>query len=255
MWKLFSKMGATAKAVAAGQAQQKLGLQSPQLPSSLVRIGRFLYVATVGWVGVCYYTGYVNARTTPGSGPTLLIPGTGGPATQSVSRPDPTGNGGSGNSGPGSVAGTAASLAGKAGAYKADYPSLVERTDQGVDFAGAPGNNAVRALQDGVVTKVGIWPGWPGGDGIVYKAKGVQYPIYVMESFKRAVNPSTGKPWQAGDIVRKGQLLGTVVYPGTGIETGYTNSQMTGPLTPYNGANDGTPMPGGLAFRKLLGYN
>lgn len=246
----LSKLTTGISSIAKGKVQQNLGIQSPYLASSLTRLGRFFYVFSGLWIGACYYTGYVNARTAPGSGPTLLVPGMGGKASYPVSRPDPNGTD---STAPGTVGGTVANTV--KGNYKSDYPTLIERTDQGVDFGGAPNNNAVRALQDGVVTRVGIWQGWPGSDGIVYKAKGIPYPIYVMESFKRAVNPNTGKPWAPGDRVTKGQLLGTVVYPGTGIETGYTNAAMTGPLTPYNGRQDGTPMPGGLAFRKLLGYN
>lgn len=72
----LKKILSSVKHVARGQAQRKLGLQSPELPSSLVRLGRFSYLFSVGWIAGAWYSGYVVARTQPGDGPTLILPGT-----------------------------------------------------------------------------------------------------------------------------------------------------------------------------------
>lgn len=77
------------KAVAAGKTQASLGVQSPHLPSAIVRVGRFLYSVSIGWIAVAWYTGFVNARTQPGSGPQLIL---GGKVIGSVDRPDKTPN-------------------------------------------------------------------------------------------------------------------------------------------------------------------
>jgi cell wall-associated NlpC family hydrolase len=95
MW-AFLKRGV--QAVAAGGAQRSLGLQSPHLPSALVRVGRFLYGVTGIWIGVSWYVGYVNERVPTGSGPSLVLPGQ--PVTNTVDRTAPTPaafNGGSGS--------------------------------------------------------------------------------------------------------------------------------------------------------------
>lgn len=72
MW-TFARRGL--KAIAAGNTQASLGLHSGELPSAIVRIGRFLYVTTGLWIGAVWYTGYANARTQPGSGPQIVLPG------------------------------------------------------------------------------------------------------------------------------------------------------------------------------------
>lgn len=77
-------IGRGLKSVALGRAQGG-GLQSSHLPGAIVRLGRFFYVVSGTWIGVCWYTGYVNARTAPGSGPTLKIAG---PVISTVDRPD-----------------------------------------------------------------------------------------------------------------------------------------------------------------------
>lgn len=241
------------KALAAGNAQAKLGTQSPHLPGAVVRIGRFCYTVSAGWIALVWYTGYANMRTQPGSGPTLVLPGK--PIVSTPDRPGkqpppgmtPGGSGGNGgNPGPSTPGGKGAlanikPLPNAAAAY----PGTPGRTDQGVDF-GATG--LVRALGDGVIKSVGLWPGWPGGGGLVYQMPG-RPPVYIMENFSPAQGLKAGMP------IKKGQVLGTADGGSTGIETGYANAAGTGPLTPYSGSPDGTPMPGGLAFRKLLGYS
>ena len=72
MWKLATK---AVKSVAAGHAQADLGLQSAHLPNAIVRVGRFLYSGSLLWIVGVWYTGYVNMRTEPGSGPQLVLPG------------------------------------------------------------------------------------------------------------------------------------------------------------------------------------
>lgn len=117
----------------------------------------------------------------------------------------------------------------------------VGRVDQGLDFSGA---GPVRALGSGKVLRSTIWPGWPGTGGVVYRAGGRNF--YVMEDFAASV--------KTGQAIKGGQIIGRALGGGSGIEAGLANTAGTGPLTPYNGKPDGTPMPGGIAFKKLVGY-
>ena len=259
------------KTVASGKvshrAQQGFGPQSPALPAGIVRVGRFFYVTWGTWIVITWYSAYVNQRTEPGQGPQIVLPGK--PIINPPDRPKHTpgfannvfaaltGNI-SGDSGPlGTIGGAIGSAGDAIGASQAGflpgpqaYPQPISRTDQGVDFTGT---GPVRAVQDGVVTYAGLWHGWPGTDGIVYKT--AAGPVYVMEHFMRATNPATGRPFAVGDKVSKGQVIGTALSGYPWLETGFANPQSTGPSDPYNGRPDGTPMPGGLLFRKLLGYN
>lgn len=86
MWKLLTS---GARAVATGNAQAKLGVQSPHLPGAFVRVGRFLYSSSILWITACWYSGYVNKRTQPGGGPQLII---GGKVIGSPDRPDKSPN-------------------------------------------------------------------------------------------------------------------------------------------------------------------
>src|SRR5262252_56535 len=120
------------------------------------------------------------------------------------------------------------------------YPGPMGRLDQGVDFT-TPG--PVRAVLPGVITHTGLWPGWPGTGGIVYAtAKG---DVYVMEHFQPSV--------KQGAQVAAGQLIGYALPGYPWIETGWANASGTGPLTPYAGHADGTPMPGARSFASFLG--
>lgn len=76
------------KSIATGNAQADMGLHSPELPSGIDRLGRFLYTVSAGGILITLYTAFVNTRTAPGSGPTLVLPGArdGG---YGPSRPDP----------------------------------------------------------------------------------------------------------------------------------------------------------------------
>lgn len=66
-----------------------MGIQSPHLPMAIDRLGRFAYSVIGLWIGVTWYSAYVNTRTEPGGGPKLVLPGMGGPATNSPARDDP----------------------------------------------------------------------------------------------------------------------------------------------------------------------
>jgi cell wall-associated NlpC family hydrolase len=95
------------KAVATGNAQSELGIQSPHLPSAMSRLGRFAYITSAGWIGITWYTAYANVHTQAGSGPTLVLPGVNSKnGSGSPSRSDPAvpsfGSGGVNGSGGGS---------------------------------------------------------------------------------------------------------------------------------------------------------
>lgn len=151
------------------------------------------------------------------------------------------GGGGSSSSSGGAAGSSAGASIG--GIVSKAYGALTPgRRDQGVDYSGT-GN--VGAVADGTVTHVGLWPGWPGTGGIVYKT--AQGYVYVMEHF----TPAAGL--KVGDTVKKGQVIGNAPGGYPYIETGFANSSSSGPLTPYNGSPDGTPMPGSFAFTKAFG--
>lgn len=263
---LFKGMKKGFHAAATGNMQGQMGIQSPHLAGGIVRIGRFLYLFSSGWIVGAWYSGYVNMRTEPGTGPQIVLPGK--PVTGSPDRTDTAPNflaglsdslagQGSGQGGvlggvSSSINGIGATIGAAGGAIggKSFYPGPVGRTDQGVDW-GTPG--PVRAIDSGVVKSVGLWPGWPGMGGMVYTTS--HGNIYIMEAFQAGVNPRTRKPWKPGDTISQGDTLGHNLGGSTGIESGFANQAGTGPLTPYAGRADGTAMPGGLAFRKLLGLN
>ena len=90
----------------------------------------------------------------------------------------------------------------------------------------------------------GLWGGWPGTGGLVYKIAGGN--VYVMEDFAPGVQP--------GQTLAAGQFIGTATGGPEGIETGWANAAGTGPLTPYGGRPDGTATSGGQAFRRFIGY-
>lgn len=134
-----------------------------------------------------------------------------------------------------SIAGLPGSVGGAFGGLK------VGRLDQGLDFSGA---GPVKALGDGTVMRNTIWPGWPGTGGVVYRSGSSVF--YVMEDFKASVKPK--------QRIAGGQVIGSATGGSTGIEAGLANASGTGPLTPYNGKADGTPMPGAIRFKKIAGY-
>lgn len=121
-------------------------------------------------------------------------------------------------------------------AFSALHPG---RVDQGKDYSGA---GPVRAIADGVVKRVGLWPGWPGQGGVVYET--ALGPIFVMEDFVANV--------RVGQRVRAGQIIGHATGGSSGIEAGLADATYSTPLTRYNGRPDGTPTEGGQAFEALL---
>jgi hypothetical protein len=66
MWEFLTKIpalvGAGVKSVAAGKTQANLGIQSPHLPSAIVRVGRFGYGGFGAWIAFSWYTAFVNQR-------------------------------------------------------------------------------------------------------------------------------------------------------------------------------------------------
>lgn len=95
MFELFSKAGGFLKTglrnVAAGKAQANLGLQSPHLPSAMVRVGRFGYATFGGWIVFSWYTSYVNQRVPMSSSwaTQFMLPGNiAKPVISSPDRPD-----------------------------------------------------------------------------------------------------------------------------------------------------------------------
>lgn len=87
---MFGALKTGVQTIATGKVGASLGATSPYLPGAVTRIGRFLYISSAGWIVVCWYTGYVNERTQAGSGPTLIIPGSGKKKIGSPDRPNPT---------------------------------------------------------------------------------------------------------------------------------------------------------------------
>jgi hypothetical protein len=62
MPEIFAKLVTGLKGIARGKAQENLGLQSPHLPSAMVRIARFSYSSFGLWILVSWYTAYANER-------------------------------------------------------------------------------------------------------------------------------------------------------------------------------------------------
>lgn len=121
------------------------------------------------------------------------------------------------------------------------------RTDQGVDYVpDVP--EPVRAIGNGVVLFSSSTTRWPGGAFISYqltdgpKAGNV---IYVAEHLTGLAPP--------GASVKAGATIATAWpgYPWT--EWGWAACSGDLPVVQYDGAPDGTPMAGGLAFAKFMG--
>ena len=124
------------------------------------------------------------------------------------------------------------------------------RTDQGVDYKPAV-PTPVRAIGAGVVvysSSTDCPPsGWPGCHVIGYKltrgpkAGGI---VFVAEHLTGLL--------PAGTQVRPGQRIATALPGSPWTEWGWANCRGSGPAAHYNGAADGTPMPGGLAFARFM---
>lgn len=83
-------IGKGVKDIAAGKGKSNLGIQSPQLPSAIVRVGRFAYITTSAWVMFSWYTGYINQRVemTESWATKFIPPGATKPVISTPDRPD-----------------------------------------------------------------------------------------------------------------------------------------------------------------------
>jgi hypothetical protein len=124
------------------------------------------------------------------------------------------------------------------------------RTDQGVDYQPAV-PEPVRAIGAGVVvyssTSDCLPHGWPGCAVIGYRLtagskKGAV--IYVAEHLEHLL--------PEGARVRPGTVLATALPGYPWIEAGWANCAGNAPVVQYDGAGDGTPMAGGLAFARFM---
>lgn len=139
---------------------------------------------------------------------------------------------------------TSSTVGGSAG-YVYPFPGLQPgRTDQGYDLSGS---GPLYALGPGRVLTASLWPGWPGTGGVVYQLTGgpdAGRNVYYMEHVQANVTP--------GQMVQAGQPIATLLSGYPFLEAGWANASGTGPLTPYNGSPDGTPMSGGSNFRAFV---
>lgn len=121
------------------------------------------------------------------------------------------------------------------------------RTDQGVDYLPSVSGEPVRAIGAGVVIYSSASTGWPGGAFISYKLSGGSAAgavIYVAEHL--------GGLLPLGTQVSPGEQI-AVAYPGyPWTEWGWGACSGDFPVVRYNGAPDGTPMAGGLAFARFM---
>jgi murein DD-endopeptidase MepM/ murein hydrolase activator NlpD len=124
------------------------------------------------------------------------------------------------------------------------------RTDQGVDYQPAV-PEPVRAIGAGVVvySSTADCPpsGWPACAVIGYRLTSgpkAGHVIYVAEHLSGLL--------PRGASVRAGARIATALpgYPWT--EWGWADCTGSAPAVHYNGAADGTPMPGGLAFARFM---
>jgi hypothetical protein len=105
----------------------------------------------------------------------------------------------------------------------------------------------VRAIGDGTVVFSSTSTGWPGGGFISYRLTGgpkAGHVIFVAEHLSGLA--------PLGKVVRAGEPIATAWpgYPWT--EWGWAACSSDLPAVQYNGAPDGTPMPGGKAFARFM---
>lgn len=218
--KIFSKAKQGVKNVAAGRAQANLGIQSPHLAPAVVRVGRFLYSFSAGWIFVSWYSGYVNERTDPGGGPKLILPGT----KKKVNSPDRanpaklslgggSSGGGSSNSGSNSKSnnGTGGSVthnAGKGGGNP--FPGATgSRLDQGFDMTS---QHFLAPADSKIVFASASVSGWQGGGlvaGLILSG------------------PKKGKVWYMAEGISPVVKQGQTVRAGVSVARPVPN--------PYNG--------------------
>jgi len=126
----------------------------------------------------------------------------------------------------------------------ADSRWSLARTDQGVDYT-EESTIPVRAICDGIVTSTD-GGGWPGGVFIMIKLTSGPYAgkcTYVAEHLTNVIS--------VGAHVTAGQIIAQTIPGDPWTEWGWASAPQI-PSTPYNGAPDGTPMPGGKAFARFL---
>jgi hypothetical protein len=120
------------------------------------------------------------------------------------------------------------------------------RTDQGVDYLpDVP--EPVRAIGPSLVVFSSTSTGWPGGAFISYRLTSGQAAgavVYVAEHLTGLL--------PAGTTVSAGSTIATAWpgYPWT--EWGWATCSGDLPAAQYDGAPDGTPMAGGLAFARFM---
>jgi len=131
------------------------------------------------------------------------------------------------------------------------------RTDMGVDWLPNNPNTPVLAIGDAVITYSQMNSGWPNGSCgtcggyMTYKLSAgpkAGYCIYVAENLTQM------KP--QGTVVKAGDQIASSQPGYAWTEWGWAKcvppGQYGGPATPYNGAADGTPMPGGKAMARFF---
>jgi hypothetical protein len=121
------------------------------------------------------------------------------------------------------------------------------RTDQGVDYLPEVPAEPVRAIGAGAVIFSSTSTGWPGGAFISYRlASGPDAGavVYVAEHLSGLL--------PAGTEVRQGEQIAAAWpgYPWT--EWGWAACSGDLPAVQYDGAPDGTSMPGGRAFARFM---
>lgn len=222
------------KAVAAGKTQANLGLQSPHLPAAIVRVSRFVFSTSAIWITGSWYSGYVNQRTDPGSGPKLVLPGM--PVKNaSASRPEKTPKYAQGTTTPNEVPGGSQANAktlpgsGSAGGFlPRNAPYTAGRQDQGRDGKTTPGGPLI-APGPGRVVRVASDPNGFGPDYPIVKFTGGPYAgriIYLGH---------THSALRSGTAFRKDSILsftgktpvGNATVPGW-FEVGYADSGSPG---------------------------
>ncbi len=118
------------------------------------------------------------------------------------------------------------------GGYSALTDTTYAGPDQGVDFTGK-GN--VYALADGVVTRIDLNSGWPGGTIIVYKmlsgSRKGQY-VYAAEALKPVAS------LRVGSLLKQGQLIAVLDSGFPGMEVGFAQDAHG---TAFGTTQDGKP--------------
>lgn len=121
------------------------------------------------------------------------------------------------------------------------------RTDQGVDYIPSK-QLPLHAICDGKVTFSSQSTGWPSGGYIAIKLTSgppevIGKCMYIAEHIINLV--------PVGTTVKAGQVIGQALPGYAWTEWGWSGDR-DWPAIQYNGAADGTPMPGGKAFARFI---